>query len=213
MSKLSKAKYKEFIISIIAVMGIQAISYFLIKTFISNYNTISTRLDFPLIKEFVYIYNSWYPFIILSVFIVFKNNTKTARTLLFTMLIAGILGHITFILYPTTIIRPSIEIKNLTDLLLDITYKIDSPAVNCLPSIHCIYCFITSFYICYCKELKSKVKIPFVIYSFLIVLSTLFTMQHIIEDVIFSLVYSSICITIALIFKDNINNAIKKVFG
>ena len=213
MNKKEKNKYKEFIITIIAVMGTQALLYFLIKASVSNYNIISTKANFPFIKEFIYIYNSWYPFILLSAFIVYKYDKKIYFNLIFTMLIAGLISHITFIIYPTLIVRPAVEVKNFTDLVLNFTYKMDSPAVNCMPSIHCIYCFITSFYICISKNIKNKIKIAFILYSILIVFSTLFTYQHIIEDVLLSLIYTSVCIVVILLNKKLINNIVKRLFN
>ena len=71
---------------------------------------------------------------------------------------------------------------------------------------HCIYCFITVYYI-----LKSNIKKKYLfnIYLLLIVLSTLFTNQHIIEDVIAALVYS--IIAILMINKFKLDSVIKKI--
>ena len=84
----------------------------------------------------------------------FLKDQKNFKYLIVTMLIAAFLSHITFIIYPTMINRPNIEVKNIIDYILDLTYKSDTPAVNCLPSRHCVYCFIMMYYILKNKNFK-----------------------------------------------------------
>lgn len=204
-------KYKDYLILIIFTMGTQALIYFLIKTFQSDFHIITSFINVPLVKQFVYFYDSWYPFIILNTFLIFKYNRKSFYYLIVTMLITAFISQLTFIIYPSMIIRPDIVVNNLTDKLLDFTYKTDTPAVNCLPSMHCIYCFITSYYIVRYKNIKNKYKSLIVIYSLLIVLSTLFIKQHIIEDVILSIIYTTISILIVHFNKDKIIRLFNKL--
>jgi len=202
-------KYKEFIKSIAIVMGTQAIIYFLVKSFITNYNVMNSIMNIPLIKGFVYFYDSWYPVVLLTAFIIYKHDKNSYYNLTFTMILGAFLSHITFIIYPTMVLRPSIEVNTLTDFILDFTYKTDTPAVNCLPSVHCLYCFILSYYTLRSKNLNFTYKIFIIIYHTLIILSTLFIWQHIIEDTILAFIYAAIAITIVSIFKEKI----KKVLG
>ena len=209
-------KYKSFIIIILFTMGLQAIIYFLTKYFISDYNIISSVINVPLVKYFIYFYDSWYPFIIINAFIIYKydnkNNTDKFNYLIVTMLISALLSHLTFIIYPSMVIRPTIEVKGITDWILYITYKSDTPAVNCLPSMHCVYCFVTSFYILECKNMNIKKRFLIVGYLVLIVLSTLFIKQHIIEDIILSLIYTTIAIVIVYFNKERINKLFNKIY-
>ena len=204
-------KYKKYLIFILITMGSQALIYFLIKLFINDYNIINSFLDVPLIRPFIFIYDSWYPFIILITFIIYKHNKNLFYILISTMLFSAFISQITFIAYPSMITRPTIEVHNLTDWLLDFTYKADTPAVNCLPSMHCIYCFITGFYILKCKEVSSKIRFSIITYSFLIVLSTLFTKQHIIEDVLLAIIYTIISITVIYLNKERIIKIFNKL--
>lgn len=192
-------KYRDFIILIILTMGLQALLYFLIKCFINDYHLINSIINVPLIKPFIYFYDSWYPFIIICAFIVYKDNKNLFYKLILSMLLCGLLAHLTFIIYPTMVERPTIIVHNITDWLLNFTYQTDSPPVNCLPSVHCIYCFLIIFYIIK-SNIKPIKKYIIVIYSFLIVLSTIFVHQHIIEDVLFALLYIIISIIIVNIF-------------
>ncbi len=192
-------------------MGLQALSYFVIKSFLTDYNVIHSILDVPLIKGFVYFYDSWYPFILLITFIIYKYDKKIFKYLIVSMLLGALMSHITFLIYPSMVERPIISVKNITDFILYITYKTDTPAVNCLPSMHCVYCFITSYFIYKCSNLKTKYKALIITYSMLIVLSTLFIKQHVIEDVILAFIYVVIVIIIVNLSKEKINKTFKKI--
>ena len=134
----------------------QGVVYFLIKLFLGNYNLINSFLNVPLLKGFVYFYDSWYPVIAINAFILYKSDFNNYKSLLYTMMIGALMSHITFLIYPTILTRPDIVVHGLTDLVLKITYMTDSPAVNCLPSVHCLFCFIGMYYIIKSKKLKNN---------------------------------------------------------
>ncbi len=205
-------KYKNYLILVVFTMGIQALMYFSIKSVITNYNVINSVIkSLPLIKPFVLFYDLWYPFIILNTFIVYRYDKKLFNYLIITMLIGAFMSHVTFIIYPTMLERPTIEVKNIIDWILDFTYKTDTPAVNCLPSMHCVYCFITSYYILRIKNMNPKIKVSIVTFSMLIVLSTIFIKQHIIEDIILAVIYVFIAILVVNCNKNLINKIFTKL--
>ncbi len=205
-------KYSSFIKSISIVLLVQATIYFVIKFFMNNFNVINSFINIPYIKYFVYFYDSWYPFIILNSFIIYKHDIDNYKKLIFTMISGAFLSHITFLIYPTMIIRENINVKTLTDLLVFITYKTDTPAVNCLPSLHCLFCFISMYYTFISNKIKNKYKFLIIIYLMLIILSTVFIRQHIIEDVILSLIYTVIVIFIVKKFNKFFNKYLKFLF-
>ncbi len=204
-------KYKKYFILIIFVMGSQALLYYLTKHFSSGYHIINSIVDIPLVKSFVYVYDSWYPFIILTTFLIYKYDNKIFKYLIMTMLIGALLSQITFIIYPSMIIRPTVEVKNITDWLLNFTYQSDNPPLNCLPSMHCVYCFITAFYIAKSRNINSKCKVLIIMYSLVIVLSTLFIKQHVIEDVLLAFVYTIISLLIVFFSKEKIAKLFSKI--
>lgn len=205
-------KYKSFLKSICMVMLTQAIGYFLIKIFIHDYHTLTSIMNFPFIKIFVLFYDSWYPFVFLCSFIVYIHDKDNYTKLIFSLMLAALLSHITFMIYPTIMIRPNIEVKNILDFILNITYKLDSPAINCLPSLHCLYCYMIMFYITRLKNLKTKHKIIINVYALLIVLSTVFVKQHIIEDVLVAIIYAVVIIPIVLKTNDKLKKILKFIF-
>ena len=202
-------KYRDYLVLIIFTMGTQALLYYGVKLCISNYHIISSFFEIPLVKPFIYFYSSWYPFIILSTFLVYLYDKKTFKLLIATMLISAFLAQLTFLIFPTEIARPNIEVKNLTDWLLDFTYKSDNPPTNCLPSMHCIYCFSVCFYISMCKRYKFR-YLP-LIYSIIVVLSTVFVKQHIIEDVLLALIYTVVVIIIVKLNEEKILKIFEKL--
>ena len=97
-----------------------------------------------------------------------------------------------FLAYPTTNTRPVIEGSGFWDVLAGWLYSIDA-ADNLFPSIHCLvswFCFLA---------VKGQKKIPtwYKAFSFILAvivfLSTLFTKQHVIVDVIGGVALAQIC--------------------
>lgn len=206
-------KYKEFIKSTLIVLVLEAFLYFIIKNFINSYNTVSSLgFEFPLIKEFVYIYNSWYPFIFLTSFIIYIKNKELYKKFILTMIIGILLSDLTFLIYPTIIVRPEIEIKGFTDLILYLTYYFDTPAVNCVPSVHCLFCFISIYYVTLNKKIKTKIKVPIITYLILIILSTLFIKQHLLIDVVVASTYTIISILLTNILYKKVKRALNLLF-
>lgn len=205
-------KNKPYIKSISLVLITEAFIYFIIKTIIKDYNILSTQINFPVISAFSIIYNSWYPFLFLTAYLIFTCDNNNYKKFIYTMIIGAILAQITFITYPTMVVRPEIEINNIFDYILHLTYYFDTPAINCLPSVHCLMCFIGIYYISTTQKLNSKIKIPTIIYFLLIILSTFFTHQHILIDGILALIYSIISIIITKLFYNKINKVLKFIF-
>ena len=187
-----KIKDKNFLISISCLMLLQAVIYFFIKFCQSDYHYINATIDtnIPFIPWFIYIYNLFYPFVFLSLYYIYcKDMNKYYRGVM-----AGIVGYlicdIIYLIYPTIMIRSdisSIPMDYLTMLVVKITYYFDEPALNCFPSIHCLFCFqviITTFV---SKNVNIKNKTIISVIGLLIIISTLFVKQHYFYDVIAAL--------------------------
>lgn len=202
---------KLFIKSIIITLLLQAINYFLIGNLVSDYKILETNINFPLIKWFIYIYNSWYPFVILTSYLIYKNNVDLYKKLIFTMLLSFLLADLTFIIYPTGVIRPEFPTLTITDFVINTTYYLDNPPINCLPSLHALVCYLLIYYI---SKTKYKIisKISIIIYLILIILSTLFTHQHILIDLIFALIYLIIAMIIIKLLYPKLKETLKFIF-
>ena len=104
-------------------------------------------------------------------------------------------------------LRPPIpnNIDFLTEFIVKITYFFDEPALNCFPSIHCLFCFQIIFSYLKTKSINTKHKILGITISLLIIISTILVKQHYILDIISAFL---IC-TIANIIIDLTNLANK----
>lgn len=205
-------KYCSFFKSISIVLVVQAFVYFIIKLVVRDFNIIESFISIPYIKYFVYFYDIWYPFIFFSAFIMYENDISNYKNLIYTLLLGAFISHLTFLIYPTMIVRPEISVNSITDFIVLLTYESDTPAVNCLPSLHCLFCFIFMYYTFTSNKIDKKYKYLIVSILLMIVLSTLFIRQHIIEDVILSLIYTILIIFIVKKFNDVFNKYLKFLF-
>jgi membrane-associated phospholipid phosphatase len=188
MEKIKKfiKKNKKFLISISILLIGQAFLYWFLKLFQKDPIYISYYLDdkIPFLGRFVYIYNSFYPFVFLSLFLLYKNDDKAY----YKGIISGVIGYlicdVIFICFPTIMYRPVIpSINPFTDFIIKITFYYDNPPLNCFPSIHCLFCFQVIYSFIFSKS-NTRQKILITIYSLLVIVSTLFIKQHYIYDVI-----------------------------
>ena len=189
-------KDRKFIISIILMLVTQQFTYAFLKLFQSNFHVFDHIIDMkiPFIPQFIIIYNLFYP----VVFFFFYNMFNKDKDTYYKGIIAGILGFIIadiiFLLYPTIMIRPDItnlNIDPINKLIIYITYKVDTPAINCFPSMHCVFCFQTLYSILRCKDYKHKGLSSILL--LLIIASTLFVKQHYFIDVVAALIIVIIC--------------------
>lgn len=191
MKKFLKENY-SYIKSIMITLLLQALIYFTLNIILKNHIILKTSFNIPLIKWMIFIYNSWYPLVFYISYLIYKDNTNLYKKLIFTMILGFLMSHITFIIYPSSIIRNDIMVNNFIDFVIYVTYKFDNP-INCLPSIHALVCYILIYYTLK-SNLSLKRKIILNIYLFLIILSTLFVHQHIPIDLLLALIYSLISI-------------------
>lgn len=212
-------KKKKFLVSISILMVSQAFFYWFIKLFQSNPSYINFPLDnkIPFLPSFIYIYNLFYPFIFLAFYSLFQKDENNY----YKGIVAGIIGYlicdIIYLYYPTIMPRLPLPAttNSITGLIVKITYFFDEPALNCFPSIHCLFCFQIIFSYLKTNLIETKKKIPIIIFSSLIILSTVLVKQHYVLDIISALL---VCITANLItdvipIATNLKNLINKRFN
>ena len=131
-----------------------------------------------------HLYNMFYPFCLIAFFLLYKKDEKSYYKGIISCMIGIIICDIIYLFIPTIMYRPiTPSYDPLTNLVLKITYFFDDPPLNCFPSLHCVFCFqvIFSYIISKCN-LKRKTWV--IIFSSLIIISTLFVKQHYIYDII-----------------------------
>ncbi len=200
-------KSKDFLISISVLMLLQAIIFALIKYLQVNYHVILSPIDnkIPFIPHFIYIYNIFYPFVFITLYYVFLKDKKKY----YRGIIAGTIGYlicdIIFLTYPTIMIRPEVmydKLDVITGFIVKVTYFIDNPALNCFPSIHCLFCFQAAYTTLVANGISKKKKAIITFILLLISISTVLVKQHYFYDVLGAFVVFIISnITTCLLFK------------
>lgn len=157
------------------------------------FTVIKTQWDdwIPFVKEFIYPYYIYFPFMLLVVPISTTRlqfyHVVTAFAILETTAIS------TFIMFPTKMVRPVIEPIDFTHYLVYSMYSLD-PGYNLLPSLHVGHSvLVTVFFYVY----KRKFFIPVLIIGLSICLSTVFIKQHFVIDIPFGILYALTAYNIA----------------
>lgn len=184
---------KDFVLSIIFFMLVQFVLFIITKQLESNFHVIMSPIDekVPFIPHAIYIYNIFGPFTFLVLFYIFCKDKKAYFHGIRAGIIGYIIAHIIFIVYPTIMLRPNVngyDLDFITSNFIKLTYYIDSPALNCFPSLHCLTCFQLIFITIISKNVKIPSKLFIIFLALVISLSTLFVKQHYFYDIIGALV-------------------------
>ena len=184
---------KKFLISICAMMLAMAIFYWVVKLIQFDYHYIYSPIDnkIPFIPHFVYVYDLFFPTVLLTMYYVFRKDRKHYYRGIMAAIIGDVISSIIFVIYPTIMFRPWVDYSSLdflTRLVLKITYTADTPALNCCPSIHCLFCYQAIFTLCISKKIKKRVKIPLSLFLILIVLTTMIIKQHYFYDAVLAFI-------------------------
>lgn len=185
MKKYIKKLEIKPIITTISLVCIQSILYFISKLLQGDLNLVGNVIDtkIPFVPAFFIPYCIWYLMIfIIPYYLYCKDKDKFIK---YTMayILCSMIGNIVFISYPSTVARPTVTGTDIFSLIAKFIYWIDTPT-NCFPSLHCAISMLFILYICESKNTNAITKISVCIISILIMLSTLFTKQHVVVDFI-----------------------------
>ncbi len=189
------------------LVAFQSLLYFLCKFGPYNPHLIGSKIDLkiPFIPIFIYLYIFWYLLLFLIPYIFYKNDKESFYRYATCNIICTIISTFVFIVYPTTIIRNNIEVTGITSFIVNFIYKVDTPILNCFPSMHCVLCFLFMFNIP--KNISKIHKFLICFISIMVILSTLFVKQHVIVDVV-----SAFLISLVVYLVVNNKKIYKKIF-
>lgn len=145
--------------------------------------TISIDSYIPFVKEFIIPYLLWYPFIYGTLIYYCFVDQKKYTTAILSIIIGKLISFVIYFFWQSTVPRPDVVGDDIFSNLVLFIYNSDQP-VNCLPSIHVMTTFVLMIV---AHKRKAKSKWEYLIISVtgtLIILSTMFTKQHAILDVI-----------------------------
>ncbi|MDM5360290.1 phosphatase PAP2 family protein [Peribacillus sp. ACCC06369] len=139
--------------------------------------------EIPFIKEFVVPYLLWYPYIYgLLIYYCFVDR-KHYFVALGSLISGKLLSFLVYCLWQSTVPRPEVVGNDIFAHLMRFVYSHDQP-VNCLPSIHVLTTFIMMIVVHKRKEQHKWEYASVTAFGTLIILSTLFTKQHAVLDVL-----------------------------
>lgn len=205
-----KEDYKV-IITIISLIAFQSLLYLMAKLTPFEYHIVNIEFDnqIPFIKYFVYPYIIWYITLFIVPYIFYQKDKLFYKIYIKTIFISLIIAFIIYVFYPTTLIRNEVISTDLSTFIINLIYKIDTPAINCLPSAHCILSFVHIYITLMIKGINKKLKAIIIIQSILVIFSTVFIKQHVILDVITAFILSLIIYIFTYFFmlKKNLSSA------
>lgn len=190
-------KFKPLLIPLLLV-SFQGLSFLFVKLFQSNIHIISNSIDdkIPFINYFIIPYCFWYVMLFTMPYFLYNKDKNSLCKYLASYIICVLITDVFFIIYPTGVIRPDLLNNNVLNIITNIIYYIDTPAVNCMPSMHCAISMLFILSACTSKKFNTTFKLLVTIISILIMLSTLFIKQHVLID----LITGNILMTIIFIF-------------
>ena len=190
MEFVKKINFKVIFTSILLV-AFQSIIFFLTKPFVKDPYILGSALDsaIPYIPHFIWIYVFWYFMLFAVPYYISSKNKVSLCKYITTYIITTIIAGIIFVSFPNSVIRAEITGTDIQNKLVSLIYKMDTPAINCLPSIHCLFSYLFILAVFDAKQSTSTLmKVIITILSILVVLSTLFIKQHVVYDAVASLI-------------------------
>jgi membrane-associated phospholipid phosphatase len=141
-----------------------------------------TQLDalLPLVPLWALVYGVVYLFLIVLPVFVVRHPTHIRRTV-YAYLTVWLAAYVCFLVYPTVAPRPaSVSGAGFAVWGLHFLYDADPP-YNCFPSLHVAHAFVSALT---CYRLHRSLGIVALICAALVAVSTLFTKQHYVADVV-----------------------------
>lgn len=172
---------------LLAVLIMNFVAYYVPKLLESQreLHLISTALDdaLPRVPAFIYVYVLAYVQWVIAYTVIARDSRATCFRFVAGELIAKTIGMAVLLIYPTTMVRPGVEVSDLTTWLLDAIYRSDTPT-NLFPSMHCL-----ASWLCFRRSLGLK-RMPRWyawaqgVFSFLVFASVLLVKQHVWPDIL-----------------------------
>ncbi|MBO4415312.1 MAG: phosphatase PAP2 family protein [Lachnospiraceae bacterium] len=137
----------------------------------------------PVIPGFAIIYLLAFPFWYISYFMICRSDPDKCRATVIVSVTAKLLCGLIFVMIPTTGPRPDVTGSGISGTLLGFIYAMDTPD-NLFPSIHCFESVLCFLFINDEPKVHRSIKLSALVLAVLICLSTLFTKQHVLPDVL-----------------------------
>lgn len=136
----------------------------------------------PLVSWTIVIYIGCYLFWVVNYILIYRRSREYAYRFFIADFISRLVCLGFFILYPTTLERPSIEGTGFFDTAMRLVYLADAPT-NLFPSIHCLVSWFCVIGIWDDRQIPRWYKVFSLVFAVAVFVSTLTTRQHVVLDV------------------------------
>lgn len=171
----------------------QFLSYYLPRALPSPGYVVDMTTPFDrmitVIPAWVIVYVLAYLYWVVGYIAITRVDQRTCRVFCRADSIGKVLAAACFVLLPTHLSRPEVVGDGVFEWLLRVIYAADAPD-NLFPSLHCQISWFVARYIGAMDAFGSGVKVVSFLFAALVCISTLFTGQHVIWDVIGGILFA-----------------------
>lgn len=199
---------KKLVLPAIVAVAVYLLSYQIPKVAVdtARLHFLSTPLDnmIPFIGESIYIYIGAFIQWGYCIYIVMKQKTEIGYKACSALIYGSLIGFIIFMVYPTAVNRPEIVGTGFTNDFCRFIYSVDN-IICAMPSFHCFCSTIVLLIYKECENIDNKTMYINLIFSILVILSTLLTKQHYVLDLLPGIILAHFSMYIAdkfSLFKD-----------
>jgi len=181
----------------ILILGLQTLLYFGVEAFEGKPHNVAKKIDghIPFVPAFVYIYVLWFPLIFLFPLALFQANPMAYARYQTAILLDIALSLVCYLVYPTSFARPEAP-DTVSGRAMKLVFRGSYKGLNCAPSMHCSMCYLVLHFVGATPGLPFAVAAIAVPVALGIVISTLFTKQHVVIDALTALPLAAVCILI-----------------
>ena len=158
-------------------------------------SVVGSRMDsrIPFRPGFIYVYSSW--FVLLFGMPALLNVLAPELCLRYMVAhsIDQLISNVIYLIYPTTFQRPEPPKHGLTACCIRKVYGANHHFLNCAPSVHCSVSFLFLFTALSASVFPLWLRLIIVVWSLMIVASTLFVKQHMLIDAVTALPTAVLC--------------------
>lgn len=182
MKKLEK---KPIFLSIVLVI-FESILYFVSKILQGEAHVMNGTIDniIPFCVYFIIPYCFWYLLIFYIPYYYYKKDKDLFNKFYVSYVLIIIIANIFYLVYPSTVIRPEVSGNGILYWITNVIFTIDTPAINCFPSLHCGVITLMLLSSLESNKLSNNHKLFMGVCMLIICASTLFIKQHAFIDAI-----------------------------
>ncbi len=185
-----------------ALLLCQTILYFGIQKFEGPAHDVSSSFDkkIPYLPYSIFIYVLWFPMIAVYPLCLYIHSNAIYTIYIISIIADIIISTLIYMIYPSSFTRPEPP-DSFIGKIMRLVLRCDYKGKNCMPSMHCSMCFIIMFTAYMSAGFQPLLYTGFALLALMIVISTVFTKQHVIIDVITGFLTAALSFVIGILLK------------